>query len=103
MDLIAQAVAAVLSFFAAIVGNVFAHDICASADRVCAKIIKAAAARLAAFDQASTEQETPECSFIIDRFSPQAAVGRCLLSRRCQATSRHPANESRPPLLTLAV
>lgn len=57
MDLIAQVVAAVLSFLAGIVGNIFAHDICASADSVCAKIVKAAAARLAAFDQASTEQE----------------------------------------------
>jgi hypothetical protein len=46
-----------LAFFASIIGNIFAHDICTSADFVCAKIIKAAAGRLAAFDQASTEQE----------------------------------------------
>lgn len=57
MDLIAQVVAAVLTFLASIIGNIFAHDICASADSVCAKIIKAAVARLAAFDQDSTEQE----------------------------------------------
>jgi hypothetical protein len=31
---------------------------------------------------------------------PQASVGGCLLSRRCQGISRHPANGSRPPLLT---
>lgn len=57
MDLIAQAIAAVLAFFASIIGNIFAHDICASADSVCARIIRAAAARLATFDQTSTEQE----------------------------------------------
>lgn len=57
MDLIAQVVAAVLSFLASIAGNIFAHDICASANSVCSRIIKAAAARLAAFDQISTEQE----------------------------------------------
>jgi hypothetical protein len=57
MDLIAQVVAAVLTFLASIIGNIFAHDICAAADSVCAKIIKAAVARLAAFDQDSTEQE----------------------------------------------
>jgi hypothetical protein len=57
MDLIAQGIGAVLAFFFGIIGNIFAHDICASANSVCAKIVKAAAARLAAFDQDSTEQE----------------------------------------------
>jgi hypothetical protein len=57
VDLIAQVVAAVLSFLASIIGNIFAHDICASADLVCTKIIKAAATRLARADQAHTEQE----------------------------------------------
>lgn len=57
MDLIAQIVGAMLAFFASIIGNIFAHDICASADFVCTKIIKAAAGRLAAFDQRSTERE----------------------------------------------
>jgi hypothetical protein len=36
--------------------------------------------------------------------SPEIALSGgsgCLLFRRCQGTSRHPANESRPPLLTL--
>lgn len=57
MDLIAQVIAAVLSFLASVTGNILAHDICSSADSVCAKIIKAAASRLASFDQTSTEQE----------------------------------------------
>jgi hypothetical protein len=57
MDLIAQVVAAVLSFLASVIGNIFAHDICATADSVCAKIIKAAALRLASFNQTSTEHE----------------------------------------------
>lgn len=57
MDLIAQAVGALLAFLVGVIGNIFAHDICASADAVCAKIVRAAAARLAAFDQASTEQQ----------------------------------------------
>ena len=57
MDLIAQVIGAILAFFAGITGNIFAHDICASADAVCSKIIKAAADRLAAFDRDSTEQE----------------------------------------------
>ena len=56
MDVIAQVIAAVLAFFVGIIGNIFAHDICASANSVCAKIIKAAAARLALFEQHSTEQ-----------------------------------------------
>jgi hypothetical protein len=57
VDLIAQAIGAVLAFFASIIGNIFAHDICSSADSVCAKIIKAAAVRLAPFDRDSTERE----------------------------------------------
>jgi hypothetical protein len=57
MDLIAQVTGAVLAFFASIIGNIFAHDICASADVVCAKIIKAAAALLAPLDPTPTEQE----------------------------------------------
>jgi hypothetical protein len=57
MDLIAQVIGAVLAFFAGIIGNIFAHDICASADAVCTKIIGTAAARLTAFDRDSTEQE----------------------------------------------
>ena len=57
MDLIAQGIAGVLAFLAGIVGNIFAHDICASVDTVCTKIIKAAAARLAIFDREETEQE----------------------------------------------
>ena len=57
MDLIAQAIAAVLAFFFGIIGNIFAHDICASVNSICAKIIKAAAARLTPFDRNPTEQE----------------------------------------------
>jgi len=57
MDLIAQIIGAVLAFFGSIIGNILAHDVCASANVVCAKIIKAAAARLASFDHHSTEQE----------------------------------------------
>jgi hypothetical protein len=57
MDLIAQGIGAILAFLVGVVGNIFAHDICASADLICTKIIKRAARRLAAFDQNSTEQE----------------------------------------------
>jgi hypothetical protein len=88
MDLIAQGIGAVLAFFFGIIGNIFAHDICASADSVCAKIIKAAAARLAAFDQDSTEQEwladLQEQETVTEKY--RHAVG-CLLAapkmRRC--------------------
>lgn len=57
MDLIAYVLGSVLAFFVGIIGNIFAHDICASADNICAKIIRAAAARLATFDRHSTEEE----------------------------------------------
>lgn len=57
MDLIAQVIGGILAFFASVIWNIFAHDICASADAVCAKIIKAAAARLAPIDPPTTEQE----------------------------------------------
>jgi hypothetical protein len=57
MDLIAQSIGAVLAFFCSIIGNIFAHDICASANSVCAKIIRAAADRLAPLDPTATEQE----------------------------------------------
>ncbi|WP_316219088.1 hypothetical protein [Bradyrhizobium sp. SZCCHNR2026] len=56
MDLIAQIVAAIVSFLVGIAGNVFAHDICVSADKICTKIIKAAAARLAPFEKGDTEK-----------------------------------------------
>jgi hypothetical protein len=81
MDLIAQCVAAMLAFFAGIMGNIFAHDICASAASVCAKIIKTAAARLAPFDRHSTEQEwladLLECETVTDKY--RHAVG-CFLA-----------------------
>lgn len=57
MDLIAQGIAAALAFFAGIAGNIFAHDICASANTVCTKIIKAASRRLHWFAQSETEQQ----------------------------------------------
>jgi hypothetical protein len=57
MDLIANIAAWVLAFFASVLGNIWAHDICASADRTCTKIVRGAARRLAPFDQESGEQE----------------------------------------------
>jgi hypothetical protein len=88
MDLIAQVIGAVLAFFAGIIGNILAHDVCASANAVCAKIIKAAAARLAPFDRHSTEQEwladLQERETVVEQY--RHAVG-CFLAapsmRRC--------------------
>jgi hypothetical protein len=57
MDLIANSIAWVLAFFASVLGNILAHDICASADRTCTKIIRNAARRLAHFDREPVELE----------------------------------------------
>jgi hypothetical protein len=57
MDLIASIIASVLAIFLSVVGSIMAYDICISADRTCAKIIRKAASRLAVFDRASGEQE----------------------------------------------
>jgi hypothetical protein len=57
MDLIANSIAWMLTFVASVLGNILAHDICASANRTCAKIIRSAARRLAPFDRESGEQE----------------------------------------------
>jgi len=88
LDLIAQVIGAALAFFMSIIGNIFAHDICTSADSICAKIIKAAASRLAAFDQESAKQEwlgdLHERQTVIEKY--RHAVG-CFLAapgmRRC--------------------
>jgi hypothetical protein len=57
MDLIASIIASALTFIVSILGNLLAHDICVSADRTCAKIIRKAAARLAPFDREPRESE----------------------------------------------
>jgi|SRR5450631_895829 hypothetical protein len=57
MDLVANIIAWILAFFASVLGNILAHDICKSADRSCAKIIRNAASRLAHFDRESGELE----------------------------------------------
>jgi hypothetical protein len=57
VDLIARIIAAAVSFVVGIIGNIFAHDICQSADGVCIRIIRAAAYRLAKADRAPVEQE----------------------------------------------
>lgn len=88
MDLIAQVIGAILAFFGSIIGNIFAHDICASANTACTKIIKAAAARLAPFDRDSTEREwladLQERETVVEKY--RHAVG-CFLAapimRRC--------------------
>ena len=84
MDVIAQGVAALLAFFIGIIGNIFAHDICNSANTVCTKIIKGASARLAAFDQDATEEEwladLHEHQTIIEKY--QHAIGCYLAAPR---------------------
>jgi hypothetical protein len=57
MDVIANIVSCVLTFIAGVIGNIVAHDICATADTRCSKIIRRAAKRLAHFDVEATEQE----------------------------------------------
>ncbi len=57
MDLIASIISWVLAFSASVLGNILAHDICMSADRTCAKIIRSAARRLAPLDRENTELE----------------------------------------------
>jgi hypothetical protein len=57
MDVIANIVSVVLTFVAGVIGNIVAHDICATADARCAKIIGRAAKRLAPFDIEATELE----------------------------------------------
>lgn len=57
MDLIASIVASIVTFVAGLLGNILAHDICASADRTCARIIHTASRRLAPFDCEPVEQE----------------------------------------------
>jgi hypothetical protein len=47
----------VLTFFASVLGSIFAHDICATADIACGKIIHRASCRLASFERAPLEQE----------------------------------------------
>jgi hypothetical protein len=57
MDLIAGIISGVLAFFASVLGSIMAHDICASADISCGKIIHRASRRLASFDCVPVEQE----------------------------------------------
>lgn len=57
MDLIANIASFVLSFIAGVLGNIVAHDICATADARCSKNIRRAAKRLAHFDVEATELE----------------------------------------------
>src|ERR1700733_5633512 len=57
MDVIASIVSLVLTFVAGVIGNIVAHDICATADARCAKIIGRAAKRLAPVDIETTELE----------------------------------------------
>jgi hypothetical protein len=57
MDLIANIASFVLTFIAGVLGNIVAHDICATSDARCTKIIRRAAKRLAHFDVAATELE----------------------------------------------
>jgi hypothetical protein len=52
-----NSIAWVLAFFASVLGNILAHDICSSADRICTKIIRSAARRLADFDRQDGELE----------------------------------------------
>jgi hypothetical protein len=57
MDVIANIAALIVTFVVGVFGNIVAHDICATADARCARIIGRAAKRLAAFDIETTEQE----------------------------------------------
>jgi hypothetical protein len=57
MDLIASIISWVLAFFASVLGNILAHDICSTADAACRTIIRRASRRLAAFECALVEQE----------------------------------------------
>lgn len=57
MDLIANIVSVVLTFIAGVIGNIVAHDICATADARCSKILGCAAKRLAPFDIEATQME----------------------------------------------
>jgi hypothetical protein len=57
MELVVSITASIQAFFASVLGNLLAHDICVSADRTCSKIIRNAASRLAAFDRESRESE----------------------------------------------
>jgi hypothetical protein len=57
MDLIEKIASFVLTFIAGVLGNIVAHDICATADARCSKIIRRAAKRLADFDVEATELE----------------------------------------------
>jgi hypothetical protein len=57
MDLITNVFVSVLTFAAGLLTHILAHDICASADRACTKIIHCAARRLAPFDQQPVELE----------------------------------------------
>ena len=100
MDLIAQVIGAVFAFFASIIGNIFANDICTSANAVCAKIIKAAAARLATFDQTNGEQEwladLHERQTVSEKY--RHAIGCYLVAPRMKS---HALNAP-PPLLNTA-
>ena len=57
MDLIASLLASAIAFVASILGSLLAHDICISANRTCAQIIRKAAARLASADRQPREAE----------------------------------------------
>jgi hypothetical protein len=57
MDLMVNIVVSVLTLVASVLTSILAHDICLSANRTCAKIIKRAALRLAPIDQEAVELE----------------------------------------------
>lgn len=57
MGLITIILVWIFSTLANLITNVLSNDICASADRVCKKIIQNAASRLASFDRQSFESE----------------------------------------------
>jgi hypothetical protein len=84
VDMILNFVSWILAFFASVLGNIIAHDICVSADRTCGKIISSAAQRLALFDRESGALEwlahLHDCETVREKY--KHAIGCFLVAGR---------------------
>jgi hypothetical protein len=90
MDMISNFVSWILAFFASVLGNIIAHDICVSADRTCKKIISNAAGRLAPFDRESGELEwlahLHDCETVREKY--KHAIGCFLVAGKMRSKAQ---------------
>jgi hypothetical protein len=120
MDLIANVASFVLTFIAGLIGNIVAHDICATAHARCSKLIRHAAKRLAHFDIEAVEQEwladlneretvrekyrhAIGCYLVAPRMRRQALTVRIAVKFKVKSVGTVPCNFTIDPIFGTAV